>query len=141
VERGCIVGPWGWRMSPRISRVRTRGGANVRHREPLAGKAPAVTLAFFFSPRSGRSRRVEGYLAQVLQGRLNHHTFKLVRVDVDKRPDLATRFRVTDVPTLAVISDKRLKASLSQPSGCRAIRVFLAPWLRLGKGAWIASAC
>ena len=41
---------------------------------------PEVTLAFFFSPRSGRSRRAEGYLAEVLQRRRNHDTFKVVRV-------------------------------------------------------------
>src|SRR5581483_9471067 len=90
--------------------------------------APAVTLAFFYSPRSGRSRRAEAYLAQVLQHRRNHETFKLLRVDVDQRPDLAARFRVTVLPTLAVIKDKRLEASLSDPSGCRAISRFLAPW-------------
>jgi len=70
---------------------------------------PEVTLAFFFSPRSGRSRRAEGYLAEVLQRRRNHDTFKVVRVDVDKRPDLAARFGVTALPTLAVIRDKRLR--------------------------------
>jgi len=97
---------------------------------PKTASSPSVTLAFFYSPRSGRSRRVEGYLAQVLRGRKNHHTFKLVRVDVEERPDLAARFRVTDLPTLVVISAKRLEGSLSQPSGCRAIGNFLAPWLR-----------
>ena len=70
---------------------------------------PEVTLAFFFSPRSGRSRRAEGYLAEVLQRRRNHDTFKVVRLDVDKRPDLAARFEVTALPTLAVIRDKRLR--------------------------------
>jgi thioredoxin 1 len=102
----------------------------AKNRMPETEQSPTVTLAFFHSPRSGRSRRVEGYLAQVLQGRRNHHTFKLVRVDVEKRPDLAARFRVTDVPTLAVISDKHLEGTLSRPSGCRAISDFLAPWLR-----------
>ena len=70
---------------------------------------PEVTLAFFFSPRSGRSRRAEGYLAEVLQRRRNHDTFEVVRVDVDKRPGLAARFGVTALPTLAVIRDKRLR--------------------------------
>ena len=70
---------------------------------------PEVTLAFFFSPRSGRSRRAEGYLAEVLQRRRNHDTFKVVRVDVDKRPDLAARFGVTALPTLAVLRDERLR--------------------------------
>ena len=37
-------------------------------------------LVFFHSQRSGRSRRVEGYLAQVLQRRRNHATFKYYAV-------------------------------------------------------------
>jgi thioredoxin 1 len=102
----------------------------AENRPPEPEPSPSLTLAFFYSPRSGRSRRVEGYLAQVLQARRNHHTFNLVRVDVDRRPDLAARFRVTDLPTLAVIRNKRLEGSLSRPRGCRAISDFLAPWLR-----------
>jgi len=45
-------------------------------------------LVFFYSPLSGRCRRVEGFIAQVLQRRRNHDTFELVRVSVDLRPDL-----------------------------------------------------
>jgi thioredoxin-like negative regulator of GroEL len=89
-----------------------------------------VTLAFFYSPRSGRSRRAEAFLAQVLQRRGNHHTFKLVRVDTDKRPDLASRFAVTTLPTLLVIADNRVSGRLTQPTGCRPIAELLAPWLR-----------
>ena len=63
------------------------------------GTSVPVTLAFLYSPRSGKSRRAEGYLSQVLQSRRNHETFKLLRVDVDARPDLATRFRLTTIPT------------------------------------------
>jgi thioredoxin family protein len=89
-----------------------------------------VKLAFFYSPRSGQSRRAEGFLAQVLQGRRNHHTFKLVRVDIDKRPDLASRFRITRIPTLLVIADNSIRGRLTQPTGSRPIAELLAPWLR-----------
>ena len=92
--------------------------------------SPSVKLAFFYSPRSGRSRRAEGFLAQVLQRRGNHHTFKLLRVDVDERPDLAKRFRVATVPTLLVITDNRVQARLTQPRGCREIAKLLSPWLK-----------
>jgi len=88
------------------------------------------TLAFFYSPRSGRSRRTEGYLAQVLQHRHNHDTFQLLRVNVDKHPHLATRFQVTTTPTLLVIADNRVRARLSEPTGCSHITKFLSPWLR-----------
>jgi thioredoxin-like negative regulator of GroEL len=89
-----------------------------------------VKLAFFYSPRSGRSRRVEGFLAQVLQHRRNHHTFQILRVDIDKRPDLAERFRVTETPTLLVIADNRIRARRSEPTGCRQITELLSPWLK-----------
>ncbi|HEX6491335.1 MAG TPA: thioredoxin family protein [Gaiellaceae bacterium] len=86
-------------------------------------------LVVFSSGSSGRSRRVEGFLAQVLQRRANHSTFKLYSVDVDKHPELAERFMVGDVPSLFVIEDKRVKGSLELPKSCRQIEEFLAPWL------------
>jgi thioredoxin-like negative regulator of GroEL len=92
--------------------------------------SPPVTLAFFYSPRSGRSRRTEGFLAQVLQHRKNHDTFRLLRVDVDERPDLAGRFRIAAIPTLLVIVDNRVCGRLSQPTGVRPITKLLSPWLR-----------
>ena len=87
-------------------------------------------LVFFFSRSSGRCRRVEGFLAQVLQRRGNHGTFKMYRVDLESRPDLAERFGVDAVPALFVVEDKRIRARLDQPSGCRAIERFLSPWLQ-----------
>lgn len=87
-------------------------------------------LVFFYSPRSGQSRRAEGYLAQVLQRRHNHETFSLVRVDVDAHPSLAERFTVTSTPTLLVIADGRVCARLSELHGCREITKVLQPWLK-----------
>jgi thioredoxin-like negative regulator of GroEL len=87
-------------------------------------------LAFFHSARSGHCRRVEGFLAQVLQRRHNHATFKLYSVDKEERPDLVERFEVYDVPTLVVLDGKSVQARLERPRGCREIERFLAPWLR-----------
>lgn len=87
-------------------------------------------LVFFTSEVSGHCRRVEGFLAQVLQGRRNHGTFKLYRIDLAVRPDLATRFRVEKVPTLIVVEGKHEQARLTLPRGCRDIEALLAPWLR-----------
>ena len=50
--------------------------------------AARPSLVFFYSSRSGASRRVEGFLAQVLQRRRNHDTFRIYRVDDVERPDL-----------------------------------------------------
>ncbi len=86
-------------------------------------------LVFFHSSVSGHCRRVEGFLAQVLQRRRNHGTFTLYRVDGQERPDLLERFGVMTVPTLVVLQDKHIQARLERPRGCREIEHFLAPWL------------
>ncbi len=93
---------------------------------PLASQP---RLVFFHSTLSGHCRRVEGFLAQVLQRRRNHGTFNIVRVAEEERPDLLERFRVETVPTLVVVENKAVRARLERPRGCREIEGFLAPWL------------
>lgn len=87
-------------------------------------------LVFFQSAASGRCRRVEGFLAQVLQRRSNHDTFRVYRVDADSHADLVQRFKVETIPTLVVVEDKRVRGSLPNPQGCRDIEKFLSPWLQ-----------
>jgi thioredoxin-like negative regulator of GroEL len=86
-------------------------------------------LVFFHSALSGNCRRVEGFLAQVLQRRRNHGTFNVVRVAEEERPDLLERFKIDTVPTLVVVEHKAVKGRLERPRGCREIEGFLAPWL------------
>src|SRR3954466_9250744 len=78
-------------------------------------------LVFFHSERSGPSRRVEGFLAQVLQRRGNHSTFRLLKVSTDERPDLAARFAVDAIPTLMVVDGSRVSGRLALPWGCEQI--------------------
>ena len=73
---------------------------------------------------------MEGFLAQVLQRRQNHGTFVVHHVDAEERPDLVERFRVSVIPTLVVVDDRRVQARLEQPRGCREIERLLAPWLK-----------
>jgi thioredoxin-like negative regulator of GroEL len=87
-------------------------------------------LVFFHSERSGPSRRVEGFLAQVLQRRGNHETFRVLRVSTEQRPDLAVRFGVDTIPTLIVLDGASIGGTLTAPRGCEQIETFLAPWLR-----------
>ena len=86
-------------------------------------------LVFFHSAVSGHSRRVEGFLAQVLQRRRNHRTFKVLHVAEEQRPDLIERFRIDALPTLVVVEGKAVAGRLERPRGCREIEGFLAPWL------------
>lgn len=99
-----------------------------------AGRVPAKLarpkLVFFYSSQSGRCRRVEGFLAQVLQQRRNHGTFSLYRVQQEDRPDLVKHFAVDTLPTLVVVEGRQVRARLESPRGCRDIESFLSPWLR-----------
>lgn len=87
-------------------------------------------LVFFTTRSSGRCRRVEAFLAQVLQRRANHGTFKLYTVDVDEHPQLAEHFNVATTPVLAVVQGKRLEAKLDEPKHANQIEAFLSPWLQ-----------
>jgi thioredoxin-like negative regulator of GroEL len=87
-------------------------------------------LIFFYSSLSGRCRRSEGFLAQVLQRRHNHETFDLVRVSIERRPDLADRLRIDSVPTYLVVEDRRVRGRVVAPGGCRELENFLRPWLK-----------
>jgi thioredoxin-like negative regulator of GroEL len=87
-------------------------------------------LIFFYSDTSGRCRRAEGFLAQVLQRRRNHETFRVQRVCADERRDLADRLLIDRVPTLVVADRKVVRAKLVEPRGCDDIQAFLAPWLK-----------
>jgi thioredoxin-like negative regulator of GroEL len=86
-------------------------------------------LVFFHSSLSGHCRRVEGFLAQVLQRRRNHGTFNVVRVAEEERPDLLEHFKIQTVPTLIVVEGKAVAGRLERPRGCREIEGFLSPWL------------
>ena len=102
--------------------------APLRGRVSVAESQPQ--LVFFYSALSGRSRRVEGYLAQVFQRRHNHDTFRVTRVSADTRPDLAKRFRIDRLPTLLVVEDNVVKSRIVEPRGCRELEEKLRPWLR-----------
>ena len=103
--------------------------ATQDHLRPSLSAPSRPKLVLFYSPQSGRCRRVEGFVAQVLQRRRNHETFELVRVSVEARPDLAERFGVETVPTLCVVEDRRLRKRITAPRGCRELERELAPWL------------
>jgi thioredoxin-like negative regulator of GroEL len=95
-----------------------------------APTTPKPGLVFFHSATSGKSRRVEAYLAQVLQRRRNHETFRLYSVAQEQRPDLVEKFKVAELPALVVLEGTAVRGRLDGVSGCRQIERFLAPWLR-----------
>jgi thioredoxin-like negative regulator of GroEL len=95
--------------------------------------APGITkpgLIFFHSAVSGRCRRMEGFVAQVLQRRRNHETFKYYAVAHERRPDLVEKFGIVSIPTLVVLENRAITARLEGMSSCGEIESFLAPWLQ-----------
>src|SRR5215471_1577686 len=87
--------------------------------QPVQRAQERPRLVFFYSPLSGRCRRVEGFIAQVLQRRRNHDTFELVRVSVERRPDLAEKFRIDEVPTICVVEGRKLKRQMAAAVAAR----------------------
>ena len=69
-------------------------GGPVSTAEAFSGELrPSRPRLVVFYPRaSGRCRRVEAFVAQVLQRRANHDTFLIDRVEAGERPDLHERF-------------------------------------------------
>jgi thioredoxin-like negative regulator of GroEL len=104
--------------------------ASAPQQVPVTRPEERPRLVFFYSPLSGRCRRVEGFIAQVLQRRRNHDTFDLVRVNVERRPDLAEKFRIEEIPTICVVERRKLRRRIASPRGCRELEQELEPWLR-----------
>jgi thioredoxin-like negative regulator of GroEL len=87
-------------------------------------------LVYFHSSRSGKCRRIEGYIAQVLQHRRNHETFKYYAVAEEERPDLLEKFGIELTPTIVVLERQSIAARLESPGGSKEIERFLRPWLK-----------
>jgi thioredoxin-like negative regulator of GroEL len=86
-------------------------------------------LAFFTEPRSGPARRMESLLAHL--ARKERGRLRVTRVDVEEKPDVASRLNVETVPTLLLIKEKRvvgrLEGRVSAPSIERMLEQHLDP--------------
>ena len=89
------------------------------HTQPL--------LVFFTSQKSGPARRMESLLAHI--ARKERGNLAIKRVDVDERPDLAERFGISEVPSLALVKEKRVVARLEGRSTAPKIESMLEPFL------------
>jgi thioredoxin-like negative regulator of GroEL len=68
---------------------------------------------------------MESLLAHV--ARKERGRVRVMRVDVDERPELAERFKVGVVPTLALVKDRRVVDKLEGRASAPAIEQMLAP--------------
>jgi thioredoxin 1 len=85
-------------------------------------------LVFFTSRRSGPARRMESLLAHI--ARKERDTLRVRRVDVDEQPEVAQRFRISEVPSLALVKRKKIVARLDGRSTAPKIASMIDPHLR-----------
>lgn len=81
-------------------------------------------LVFFTSERSGPARRMESLLAHL--ARKERTRVRVMRVEVEDQPDLAQKFRVTDVPTLVLVQRKQVVDRLQGRASAPKIEAMLA---------------
>ena len=87
----------------------------------------APLLLFFTSARSGPARRMESLLAHL--ARKERTRLRISKIDVDEHPELVERLKVTEIPTLVLVKDRkpvdRLEGRVSAPQ----IERMIAPYL------------
>jgi thioredoxin 1 len=88
-------------------------------------------LVFFTSRRSGPARRMESLLAHI--ARKERNLLRIKKVDVDEHPDIAQRFKISEVPSLALVKGRRVVARLEGRASAPKIESMLAD--HAGEGA------
>lgn len=81
-------------------------------------------LVFFTSERSGPARRMESLLAHL--ARKERARVRIMRVEVEQQAELAEKFRVTDVPTLVLVKQKKVVERLEGRASAPKIEALLA---------------
>lgn len=91
-----------------ISASSSRGTAPAAHRPRARDERPDALLIFFYSPRSGPSRRMDGLVSWLYVRERKRLRLRLVNVDAC--PQSAARYGVTEVPTLVLIKGSEIVA-------------------------------
>ena len=88
---------------------------------------PRPLLVFFGATHSGPARRMESLMAHL--ARKERARLRVTSVDINKQPELAARFRVSTVPTLALVKGKRVVDRLEGRVSAPKIERMLEPHL------------
>jgi thioredoxin-like negative regulator of GroEL len=88
---------------------------------------PRPLLVFFGASHSGPARRMESLVAHL--ARKERTRLRVTQVDVNEQPELAERFRVDTVPTLALVKEKRVVGRLEGRVSAPRIERMLEPHL------------
>jgi thioredoxin-like negative regulator of GroEL len=84
-------------------------------------------LVFFGATHSGPARRMESLMAHL--ARKERDRLRVTSIDVDEQPELAERFCVKTVPTLALVKGKRVVERLEGRASAPRIERMLEPHL------------
>ena len=84
-------------------------------------------LVFFGASHSGPARRMESLMAHL--ARKERARLRVTSVDVHQQPELAERFRVSTVPTLALVKGKRVVERIEGRASAPRIEQMLEPHL------------
>ena len=84
-------------------------------------------LVFFGAAHSGPARRMESLMAHL--ARKERARLRVTSVDIMEQPELAERFCVKTVPTLALVKGKRVVERLEGRASAPKIERMLAPHL------------
>ena len=99
----------------------------MQEKHELVVRDSRPLLIFFAAAHSGPARRMESLVAHL--ARKERARLRVTQVDVDEQPRLAEQFRVTTVPTLALVKDKRVVGRLEGRVSAPRVERMLAPHL------------
>jgi thioredoxin 1 len=84
-------------------------------------------LVFFYTPSSGPARRMESLLAHL--ARKERDRLRVKRVDVVEFPELAERFKITEIPSVVLVKDRRVVDRIDGRASAPRIERMLEPHL------------
>lgn len=98
----------------------------------IAQQSTVPALIDFWAPWCGPCQAVSPVLDKLAQEKAGQ--IKLVKVDVDRAPDLSRRFAVQSIPTLLVISGGKVVARQTGAAPAPALRSWLEQALSANRG-------
>ncbi|HKG44666.1 MAG TPA: thioredoxin family protein [Gaiellaceae bacterium] len=88
---------------------------------------PRPLLVFFGATESGPARRMESLMAHL--ARKERERLRVTAIDINEEPELAERFNVRTVPTLALVKGKRVVERLEGRASAPRIERMIEPHL------------
>jgi thioredoxin-like negative regulator of GroEL len=93
----------------------------------MANAPQTPILLFFTNRRSGPARRMESLLAHL--ARKERSRLRIALIDAEQQPEWIERLKITEVPTLVLIKDRRPVSRLEGRASAPQIERMIAPHL------------